>query len=80
MANDTLFGEHHIRPIDIKQGNSIGNCWFMAAITSMAEYEGRVENLFLNKEKSASGIYAVQLWALNVPITIIVDDYLPLNS
>ena len=35
--------------------------------------------MFLNKAKSPSGVYAVQFWALNVPITITIDDYLPLN-
>ena len=32
----------------------------------------------MNKKKSANGVYAVQLWALNVPITIVVDDYIAL--
>ena len=59
MADKTLFGQNYITPADIIQGSYIGNCWFMASITAMAEYEGRIENMFLNKEKSASGIYAV---------------------
>ena len=59
MENNTLFGENHITPMDVKQGNDIGNCWFMSSISAMAEYDGRVEKLFLNKERSASGIYAV---------------------
>jgi hypothetical protein len=43
----TLFGSQSIRPRDIEQGQ-IGNCWFLTSITALAEYEGRVESLFLN--------------------------------
>jgi len=52
----------------------------MTSLCAMAEYPGRIENMFLNKEKSTHGLYAVQMWALNVPITVMVDDYLPVNA
>lgn len=52
----------------------------MASIAAYAEYPGRVENLFLNKEASKTGLYAVNLWALNVPLTIMVDDDVPLRN
>ena len=49
----------------------------MASIAALAEYPGRVEKLFLNKEASANGVYALNLWALNVPITVMVDENVP---
>ena len=52
----------------------------MTALSALAEYPRRVENLFLNRELSKTGVYAVNLYALNVPITIQVDDWLPLRS
>jgi len=52
----------------------------MASITALAEYPGRVEKLFLNNEISAQGVYGVNLYALNIPITIMVDDWLPLQQ
>ena len=52
----------------------------MASLTAMAEYPERIESLFLNKEASANGIYAVQFYALGVPITITVDDKLPFDK
>jgi calpain-15 len=47
----SLFGTEHIRPKDIRQGE-IGNCWFLSSITALAEYPGRIESTFLNKERS----------------------------
>ena len=76
----SLFGSTGIRPADIRQG-SIGNCWFMAAASAIAEYPGRMEKIFLNNvnEVSKLGIYAVNFYTLGVPHTVIVDDYLPLD-
>ena len=75
----TLFGNQGIRPQDIRQGE-IGNCWFLSSITALAEYPGRIESTFLNKELSKAGVYGIQMYALGVPITVMVDDYLPLYS
>ena len=52
----------------------------MAAVASLAEKSGRVESLFLNKEVSANGIYALDFYTLGVPHTVIVDDLLPLTK
>jgi calpain-15 len=75
--NYSLFGSEYIRPEDIRQGE-IGNCWYLSSITALAEYPGRIESTFLNKELSAAGVYGVQMYALGVPVTVMVDDYLPL--
>jgi hypothetical protein len=77
--NLTLFGDDYIKPGDIVQG-ALGNCWWLSSVTALAEIPGRVEDVFYNKEKSAVGAYAVKLWALNVPITIMVDDRLPMRD
>ena len=79
LTSPTLFGNNGIGPSDVEQGY-IGNCWFMASISALAEYPGRVESLFLNRDVSSRGVYGVQLWALNVPITIMVDDWVPLRE
>ena len=52
----------------------------MSSLAALAEYPGRVEDIFLNKTTSKAGVYAVQLYALNVPITIMVDDFLPVRE
>jgi calpain-15 len=73
----SLFGDDYIRPEDIRQGE-IGNCWYLSSITALAEYPGRIESAFLNKTLSQAGVYGVQMYALGVPVTVMVDDYLPL--
>jgi hypothetical protein len=75
----SLFGDNYIQPRDIEQGE-LGNCWVLSSLTAMAEYEGRIEKIFLNKTLSKNGVYGVQMYALGVPVTVMVDDYLPLRS
>ena len=49
----------------------------------MAEVPGRVENIFINHEEKAKdgiskkGIYALNLYALMMPIVVTIDDRLP---
>ena len=66
-------------PADVRQG-SIGNCWFLSAISALAERPGRIERVFVNDDVSANGIYAVNFYSLGVPHTVIVDDYLPIEE
>jgi len=75
--NNSLFGSTGIKPADIIQG-SLGNCWFLAACSALAEKPGRLEKIFLNDDVNSNGIYGVNLYALGVPHTVIVDDYMPL--
>jgi hypothetical protein len=51
----------------------------MEAATSISESPNRLTGMFLNQEINKSGIYAVNLYSLQVPITIVVDDLLPIN-
>ena len=53
----------------------------MSVASGLAEVPGRVEDMFLNPDSALNeaGIYAVNLYALGIPHTVIVDDYLPLK-
>lgn len=46
----------------------------------MAETPGRIEKMFLNMQnkQAAGGVYAVQIHALGMPMTVMVDDFLPM--
>ena len=81
FGNHSLFGDDGIKPSDVRQG-FIGNCWFLAAASGLAEVPGRLENVWVNTENefNQAGIYAMNFYTLGVPHTIIVDDWLPLTE
>ena len=74
----SLFGSNGVTPKDIFQG-SIGNCWFLSALSAIAEKPHRVENMFLNSGNAIStkGLYGINMHALGLPHTVLVDDFLP---
>ena len=78
----SLWGDNGISVNDMRQG-MIGNCWFIAAMSSLAEEPGRLEAVFQHEDRyeingiSINGIYAFNFWALMFPITITIDDRLP---
>ena len=75
----SLWGTKGVRPQDIAQG-SIGNCWYLAAAAALAEYPDRLERVVEDTKINNQGIYAFHFYALGVPYTQIIDDYLPLKS
>ena len=75
----TLWGPSGVTPTDIAQGE-IGNCWIIASLSAMAEYPERIHNIFYNTEVSRTGMYGMRIYALGVPYTTYVDDYLPFNK
>ena len=76
----TLWGTNGITPHDIEQG-SIGNCWYLAAAAALAEYPERLDRVVENgNDLNDPGIYAFHFYALGVPYTQIIDDYLPLKE
>ena len=47
---------------------------------SIAEDPERIKDLFLVDEKNSVGVYAATMYQLGMPVTVVVDDYLPLTS
>ena len=74
----TLFG-NGISADDAIQGE-VGNCWFIAAASAVADADpSLVKKAFLNTSNTlnAAGIYAVDIYTLGVPHTVVVDDFMP---
>jgi hypothetical protein len=73
----TLWGDG-ISDDDIMQ-TSLGACWAYAAASAIAEHKpDLIKKMFLNSDKALNtqGIYALTLYPLGVPHTVIVDDFL----
>lgn len=77
LFGTAMNGNNAINEHDITQGE-IGNCWVLASLAAFAEYEPRVQNTFVNTETNDKGIYAINLYRLGVPNTVVIDDYLAL--
>jgi calpain-15 len=65
-----------IEPADIKQGR-LGDCWFMCALSSIAERPALVQRLFITKEVQPHGVYKVQFCKGGEWVEVTVDDYFP---
>lgn len=68
--------EKSIEPNDILQGN-LGDCWFLCAVSCLAEMPHLVERLFLTKEYNEEGIYRLKICKNGEWQEVIVDDYFP---
>eukprot|EP00759_Apiculatamorpha_spiralis_P047784 PhF_6_TR43347/c0_g1_i1/m.66361/K08582/CAPN15; calpain-15 len=73
-------------PNDIDQG-SLGDCWFLCSIASVAEYEDRVKAIFRHPhgpeqqaKEEAIGAYHVRLNKHGWYQDVIVDSYLPVSG
>ena len=77
VADAVTFGAK-IEPWDIFQG-AIGDCYFLAAGSAIAEHDDRIKGVFVPEVYSypEEGIYAFNVYVKGIPTTVSVDDYLP---
>ena len=73
--NPQIFADG-IEPNDINQG-SLGDCYFLAVLSSLAEFPHRISDMFVTKDLNAAGIYMVKFYINGIQHPVIVDDYLP---
>jgi hypothetical protein len=55
MNGASLWGSKGVSPAGVRQGG-LGDCWFMAAASAVAEYPNRIKNVFTNNDLTKSGI------------------------
>jgi len=67
-----------IEPNDIRQG-MLSDCWFLCALSAIAEFPHLVKRLFLKESQtvSSSGVYKLRLCKNGQWQTVTVDDYFP---
>lgn len=75
MDDPKLF-EDDIDPNDIKQGQ-LGDCWFLSALSSLAERKGLVKRLFITQEYNEEGIYKIKMFKNGEIVIVTIDDYIP---
>ncbi len=68
----------NITPNDVVQG-TIGNCYFLSALSSLAQYPQRVMSLFVNLEYQKVGMYIIRFYVNGEAKNIVIDDYIPVD-
>ena len=71
-------GTIDVKPQDIKQGQ-LGNCYFISALSVLAERPKLIEHLILTPELNDVGAYQIRFCKNGAWRTITVDDYFPVN-
>lgn len=64
---------------DIVQG-TLGDCYFLSTLASLAVKPERVRKLFTTQEKNDEGIYAVKISKNGIPIEVVIDDFIPVGE
>lgn len=61
---------------DLAQGG-LGDCWFLAALSVVAERHDLIARLFVETPRNTAGAYALRLFMDGLWTTVVVDDRLP---
>lgn len=76
MEGEISIFEDDVDPNDINQGE-LANCWFLSALSCLAERPILVKRLFLQDSFNEQGIYRIKVCKNGEWVTVTVDDYIP---
>lgn len=65
-----------ISPGDIEQG-SLGDCYFLASLSAIAENPERMERIFLTKQVDNQSVYVIAMCHAGIWTEVVVDDTTP---
>jgi calpain-15 len=70
-----------VHPNDIAQG-ILGDCWFLAALAGLAEFEGAIFNLFQDKKVNPEGMYTINIFNATSKMweSVTIDDFIPIKN
>jgi calpain-15 len=70
--------EDVIEPSDIKQG-ALGDCWFLCALASLAEFPPLIRKLFINGSDcvNSAGVYSLRFCKNGQWTDVIIDEFFP---
>jgi calpain-15 len=70
-----------VHPNDIAQG-ILGDCWFLAALAGLAEFEGAIFNLFQDKKVNREGMYTINIFNATTKQweSVTIDDWIPIRN
>ncbi len=54
----------------------MGTCYFVSSAAAVADFPDRIKDLFINKNKTKSGINAIKLYIRGKPWVQTIDDEL----
>ena len=72
----SLVSSNGFSPNDIIQGG-VGDCWFLSAITVIAERKDLINQIFLNNSLTENGLLKFKLFIDGDWRIVSIDDYLP---
>ena len=63
---------------DIQQ-RSLGDCYLLCSIATLAEDPARVEELFLTRDANQAGCYALGVYIMGQKTVVVLDEYIPMR-
>ena len=77
-ATPNFWGAKGIQPNGVRQG-SVGDCWFLASASALAEVPERVKRVVWNDSYDKNGAFRFNFWVKNKWHGVNIDDRLPAN-
>nr|XP_040036652.1 calpain-2 catalytic subunit-like [Gasterosteus aculeatus aculeatus] len=77
-SRDPIFCSKGASRFDFDQG-SVGNCWFLAAISSLTFHKGLLAQVVPMDQNFSdnAGIFHFRFWRFGVWVDVVIDDHLP---
>ena len=71
-----VYDREKLNACDIMQG-TLGNCYFLSALSALAENPERVKRLFASSTVNPTGCYAIKFYLNGKLKEIMIDDMIP---